>query len=44
MYTKIHICLGKSEYHNRFFPFALRCTVTFPCLVICWNLWNLFEI
>ena len=21
MYTKIHICLGKSEYHNRSFPF-----------------------
>ena len=33
MYTKIHICLEKSEYHNRFFPFALRCTFTFPCLV-----------
>ena len=44
MYTKIHICLGKSEYHNRFFPFALRCTFTFPCLVIYWNLWNLFKI
>ena len=38
MYTKIHICLGKSEYHNQFFPFALRYTFTFPCLVICWNL------
>ena len=37
-------CLAKSEYHNRFFPFALRCVFTFPCLVICWNLWNLFEI
>ena len=44
MYTKIHICLGKPEYHNRFFPFALRCTFTFPCLVIYWNLWNLFKI
>ena len=39
MYTKRQICLGKSEYHNRFFPFALRCTVTFPFLIICWNLW-----
>ena len=29
MYTKIHICLGKSEYHNRFFLFPLRCTLTF---------------
>ena len=44
MYTKIHTCLGKSEYHNRFFSFALRCTFTFPCLVICRNLRNLFEI
>ena len=43
MYTKIHICLEKSKYHNRFFPFAFRCMFTFPCLVICWNLWNLFE-
>ena len=23
MYTKIHVYLGKSEYHNRFFLFAL---------------------
>ena len=23
---------------------ALRCTFTFPCLIICWNLRNLFEI
>ena len=44
MYTKIHICLEKSEYHNRFFPFALRCPFTFPCLVICWNVRNLVEI
>ena len=29
MYTKIHICLGKLEYHNHFFPFVLRCTFTF---------------
>ena len=36
--TKIHICLGKSEYHDCFFPFALRCTFTSPCVVICWNL------
>ena len=35
---------GKSEYQNRFFPFALRCTFSFPCLDICWNLWKLFEI
>ena len=27
-----------------FFSFALRYTFTFPCLVICWNLCNLFEI
>ena len=33
-----------SEYYNRFFPFALRCIFTFPCLVICWNLRNLFGI
>ena len=26
---KIHVCLGKSEYHKCFFPFALRCTFTF---------------
>ena len=39
MYTKTHICLEKSEYRH-----ALRCTFTFPCLAICWNLWNLFEI
>ena len=38
-----HICLEKSEYHNRFFPFSPLCTLTFPCLIICWNLWNLFE-
>ena len=44
MYTKIHICSEKLEYHNRFFPFALRGTFTFPCLVIYWNLWNLFKI
>ena len=44
MYTKIHICLGNSEYHNCFFLFALRYTITFPCLVICWNLWSLLEI
>ena len=44
MYTKIYICLEKSEYHDSFFPFGLRCTFAFPCLVICWNLWNLFEI
>ena len=36
MYTKIDICLGKSEYHNCFS--RLPCTFTFPCLVICWNL------
>ena len=41
---KKHICIQKSEYHNRFSPFALRYRFTFPCLVICWNLWNLFEI
>ena len=41
---KTHICLGNSEYYNCFFPLTLRCTFAFPCLVICWNLWNLFEI
>ena len=30
-----HIYLVKSEYHNRFLPFTLRCTFTFPCLRIC---------
>ena len=44
IYTKIHIHLAKSEYHNRFFLFVLRCTFTFLCLVICWDLLNLFEI
>ena len=44
MCIKIHIRLGKSEYHNSFFSFALRCTFTFPCLILCWNLQNLFEI
>ena len=42
MYTKTDICLEKSEYRH-----ALRCTFTFDLhlrLVICWNLWNLFEI
>ena len=32
---KIYRRLGKSEYHNRFFPFTLRRTFSFPCLVIC---------
>ena len=41
---KIHIRLAKSEYHNRFFPFALRYKFTFLYLVICLNLLNLFEI
>ena len=48
---KIHICIRKYIYVHEnqnitivFFPFALRCTFTFPCLVICWYLWNLFEI
>ena len=39
-----NLCIQKLEYHNRFFPFALRYTFTFPSLVICWNLWNLFDI
>ena len=30
IYAKIHICLAKSEYLNRFFLFSLRCTFTFP--------------
>ena len=33
MNTKIHRCLGKSEYHNRFFPFALT-------LYICFSLFS----
>ena len=39
-------CLGKSEIRTSqlFFQFALRCAFTFPRLIICWNLWNLFEI
>ena len=41
---KKNLCIQKLEYHNRFFPFALRYTFTFPSLVICWNLWNLFDI
>ena len=50
MYTKIHICLEKSEYHNCFsrlrLPYVLhlRSTFTFPYLVIYWSLWSLFEI
>ena len=45
IYTKIDICLAKSECHNRFFPFfPLHYIFTFPCLVFCWNLLNLFEI
>ena len=44
LYTKINMCPEKLEYHNRFFPFALHCTFTFLCLLICWNLWNLFQI
>ena len=38
-----HICIQKSEYHNRFFPFASRYTFAFPSIVVCWNLWNLFD-
>ena len=30
----------KIRNHNRFFPFFLRCTFTFACLVICLNLWE----
>ena len=41
---KKNLYIQKLEYHNRFFPFALRYTFTFPSLVICWNLWNLFDI
>ena len=41
MYTKEHICLGKQEHYNLFFPLALYCTFTLACLVTCWNLWNL---
>ena len=26
------------------FPAWLTLYISFPCLVICWNLWNLFEI
>ena len=40
----IYIHIQKLQYHNRFLPFALRYTFTFLCLVISWNLWNLFEI
>ena len=39
-----HTRVQKLEYYNRFSPFVLRYTFTFPCLVICWNLWNLFGI
>ena len=34
----------KIRISGSFFPFVLRCTFTFPRLVICWDLWNLFEV
>ena len=39
-----YILSRKIRISQLFFPFALRCTFTFLCLVICWNLWSFFEI
>ena len=38
IYKTLDVC------SQRLFPFTLRYTFFFPCLVIYWNLWSLFEI
>ena len=45
----IYVCKNtymssKIRISQSFFPFALRYTFTFTCLVIFWNILNLFEI
>ena len=33
VYKNVYVCLGKSEYHNSIFPFALGSTFTLPCFI-----------